>query len=218
MASRLSFVENFAQPVLLNASIGLNSNLNFELQGTNAANANSTFATGGGNIIATAGANNDQMIIVPHLDTAQSSWAGVTWTSAGEPSFKASIRITGTATVTHCAGFRATATLDVATDDDKIIFRHAAATDGSWHVVESIGGVDVDTTTSISITTGNVDLAIMVNASRVAFCYINGVLVRVSSALTAGSLGVPMIGVQANAVAARNIRLHRLGCAINPVA
>ncbi len=219
MAIRKGFVENFYQRALLNGSVGIAANTNFEILGTSAADADSVLATGGGNKLSTAGQANDQIIVVPHLDAGQSDWAGITWLGNGELDYKLNIRVVTTAATIFAAGFRATATLDVGTDNDKVIFRHAAATDGNWHIVESLANADTDTDTGVAFAAGNVELVISIGPQRRTKFYINGVLVRQSSIqLAATTLGVPMFGIQNTGVAVSTFNAQRLGCGINPVA
>ena len=53
------------------------ANKNFETLGTNMTTALTTFsATHGGILMTTAGADQDQAILLPHLDTNQTSWSG----------------------------------------------------------------------------------------------------------------------------------------------
>ena len=51
----------------------------FEVLGTNASSDDVTFNAEGGLVIETDGGDNDQVIILPHLDANQSAWAQVTW-------------------------------------------------------------------------------------------------------------------------------------------
>ena len=56
------------------------ANRNFETLGTNMTTALTTFsATHGGILMTTAGADQDQAILLPHLDTNQTSWSGTKW-------------------------------------------------------------------------------------------------------------------------------------------
>jgi len=72
--------ENFNQRPGLNTNIGVTFNLDFEILGTSAAEADVTWgATVGGIEMKTNGADNDQVIILPHLDTLQTAWANVKW-------------------------------------------------------------------------------------------------------------------------------------------
>ena len=56
------------------------ANKNFEVLGTNMTSALSTRnATAAGITLTTAGADQDQAIVLPHLDSNQSSWTGTKW-------------------------------------------------------------------------------------------------------------------------------------------
>jgi hypothetical protein len=131
------FDNQFFQPALLNGSIGVNANLDFELGGVNAADVNSTLGTNGGNVLATAGASGDQVIVSPHQDTNQSSLNSIVWSTVRRPiqfrcAFRAAASLSGVPVgaiddTTSCFGLRPTITgaaaFDTGTDDDKVIIR-----------------------------------------------------------------------------------------------
>lgn len=228
----MTLVDNFAQRPLLNASIGVAANLNWELTGTNAADAGSTFNAGAGVNLATAGADNDQIIVVPHQDTNQ-AWHGVANVfDTDQPMvFRWRFRtVASVATMTICFGVRPLATLQgganalaVTTDADALLFRAATATDTVFNVITAIG--NTDTVTALGTTPADAtvaasttyDFSFELNLDRTGVVKLNGIPMATTAALTANTiLGVPFFGIQANSAAAKNIRLLQMSCAIVP--
>jgi hypothetical protein len=180
----------------------------FEVLGTNGTSALSTYYAEGGITFTTAGADNDQMILVPHLDANQSAWEQVTWGTDQETIWECALRTTATITsMTIWAGLKLTNTSVTATDNDQAFFRYAAATNsGKWQAIHSIGGTNTATDTGIAVAASTVyRLRVAIDASRIARFYINGVLVSTSTALTDATDLKPYVGVQANTGAARSI-------------
>lgn len=215
MVNRTMLKEQFLQVPLLNGSIGVAANLNFEIVGTNAADAGSTFSDGGGTLQTTAGASGDQQIITPHLDTKQSSWAATKWNTNDRPIFEANIKTAASiADIVIWAGLKLTNTSVTATDNDQAMFRFAPATNsGKFEAISSATGVDTakDTGVTVAASTGY-HLMIKVDAARIPRFYINGVLVSTGAALTANVDLIPYVGVQASAVAAKALTTRALGC------
>ena len=101
-ARRVYFDEWFLQRPGLNANIDQVStvevqralNRNWEALGTNMTTALATFATTSAGILATtAGADQDQAILTPHLDTAATAWAGTKWGTENETHFETSVML-----------------------------------------------------------------------------------------------------------------------------
>ena len=100
-ARRYYLEEWFKQRPQMNASLAsateatrVVANRDFETLGTNMTNALTTFSsTHGGILMTTAGADQDQAILVPHVDTAQSAWDDVTWGTENSVEWEASISI-----------------------------------------------------------------------------------------------------------------------------
>ena len=97
---RFYLEEWFLQRPGLNANIDQAStvevqralNRNWEALGTNMTTALCTFNTTSAGIVATtAGADQDQAIITPHLDTAATAWAGCLWGTENQVHFETSI-------------------------------------------------------------------------------------------------------------------------------
>jgi hypothetical protein len=102
-ARRVYFDEWFLQRPGLNANIDQVStvevqralNRNWEALGTNVTTALVTFAsTSAGVLATTAGADQDQAILTPHLDTAATAWAGTKWGTENEVHWETSIHVT----------------------------------------------------------------------------------------------------------------------------
>ena len=188
----------------------------FEVGGTNATSALSTFYAEGGILFTTAGADLDQMILIPHLDANQSAWAQVTWGTDQETEWEA--RITTAALITTCtiwAGLKLTNTSVSATDANQVFFRYQNGVNGGrFQAVSSIAGVDVEADTGIEVAINtNYHLRISIDNLRVARFYIDGKIVATSGVLTDAIDLIPYIGVQAGAVAARALRIR--DCAIS---
>jgi hypothetical protein len=177
----------------------------FELQGTNAASSSSSFNAEGGIDLTTAGADGDQVILAPHVDTNQSAWNLVTWGTDKSVAWECWIETGASiANAVIWAGLKLTNTSVTATDDDQVFFRYEDdVNDGEWEAVSSIGGTDDEHDTGIAVAADTVyHLQIVIDATRVARFYINGTLVETTDALTDATDLVPYIGVEADGAAA----------------
>lgn len=184
----------------------------FEVLGTNGTSALSTFYAEGGITFTTAGADNDQMILVPHLDTNQTAWSNVTWGTDKETIWGAHIS-TGSAITAEIvwAGLKLTNTSTTATDDNQAFFRFTPATNGGrWQAIYSISGTDTAVDTGITVAASTkYRFRIAIDSARLARFYINEELVATSTALTDAIDLTPYIGVAATgAAAAKVIYIH----------
>lgn len=204
------FIENWLKKPALNAVIAgwsagdvpyTIANRNFEVLGTNMTTALATFALGGGITLTTAGADNDQGIVTPHLDTAQSAWAVAgTWGSENSPRMEVLIKTAASvAAISIWAGFKLTNTPTVATDDDQVFLKFATtegttgASTSKWNVFTSRAGTDVvDVASNLPAVAASTfyRLVLEVDENRRPAAYI-GV------GLTAPMVAVPMINGQA---------------------
>jgi hypothetical protein len=212
-------------------------NRNFEILGTNGTSALATFDHDHtGATLTTDAADNDSMIIVPHLDTKQSSW-GVAGQFDSQKSVEWSTAITTGAAITTTgiwAGLKLTNTPVYATDTDQIYFIYdatddsgALTTNANLHVVHSIAGADHITDLGIAVAVNTTyHLHIKIAADRTATVYVDGTQYSLTSATTAGGVAtgagtvasaalttnkplIPYIGVIARAgSAARALRVH----------
>lgn len=182
----------------------------FEVLGTNGTSALSTFYAEGGITFTTAGADNDQMILVPHLDANESAWTQVTWGTDQETQWECHIKTAASiADMTIWAGLKLTNTSVTATDNDQAFFRYASATNsGKWQAINSIDGTDTATDSGVTVAaTTFYRLRVNIDSSRIARFYINGTLVATSAALKDATDLIPYIGVQANTGAAKAINI-----------
>jgi len=209
-----ALVEPYIQRPGLNASVGVAFNLNFEILGTNAAEANVTFDTGRAGIkCATAGADNDQLIVLPHLDTNQTAWTGTPWGTENQVIWEAIITSGDDITtgVLYWAGLKLTSDPTVATDDDQVYFRFSTDdSDTNWELVYSIGDVDTTADSGIAVAADTqYKLRIELDSSRKAHFYINDTEVGISTALTNDINLIPYVGIQALSGTAEFLILQR---------
>jgi hypothetical protein len=182
----------------------------FEVLGTNADTSTVTFNAEGGVKLTTKTSANDQVIVLPHLDTSQSGWTQITWGTDQETQYEAHIK-TGAAitSTTIWVGLKLTNTSVTATDDDQVFVRYDSATNsGKWQAIDSIGGTDVATDTGITVVLSTeYHIRIAIDSSRIARVYINGQLVRTTTPLTDATDFKPYVGVQTTTTAAKHILL-----------
>lgn len=179
------------------------ANKDFEVLGTNATTALVTFSTTeGGILLTTAGADNDSIIILPHLNTNQSAWQVVEWGTENQVVWEATLR-TGAAvsTVTLWAGLKLTNTDVIATDNDQCFFRFDTdASDVNWQCVTSRSGTDVTVDSGVAVAASTVyRLRIIIDSARRPHFFINGIEVgnstTGSAALTNDIDLIPYVGV-----------------------
>lgn len=190
----------------------------FEILGTNAVSSCTSHYAEGGITLTTTTASGDQVIVLPHLDAEQGGWGLTTWGTDKQTIWEC--RIATAAAITSeiiWAGLKLTNTSVVATDDHQVFFRYEAGVNsGKWQVIYSIGGTDttVDAGVTVAVSTAY-HLKVIIDASRIARCYINGALVATSTALTDATDLIPYIGIQTATTAAKT--LYVTGQAISRV-
>ena len=180
-------------------------NYDWEVAGTNMTSALVTFgATTGGILATTAGADQDQAIICPHLDNdgtadtgAITGWSGVQWGTENQVHWETSIRMPAIDNQNVWAGLKLTNAPELATDDDQAFFNFLTDADNSGqsfddftklHFVYSVGGTDYISVLPITIAANtNYHLKIKIDSDRKATIYVNGIQYNVSN--TAGSTG-----------------------------
>ena len=172
-------------------------NRNWEALGTNVTTALVTFATTSAGILATtAGADQDQAIITPHLDTAATAWAGCLWGTENSVHFETSIMLPALDNQKVWAGLKLTNDQLIATDDDQAYFKYQTDATNSeafsdfsvWHFVHSIGGTDYITALPVTVAANTpYHLKIEIDSDRKATCFVNGIQYNITS--TAGSTG-----------------------------
>ncbi len=176
-----------------------------ELVGTNAASANSSLSAEGGIDLVTTGADNDQVILVPHELADACAWntAGSTYRTDREAEFECGLILPSALTnMTIMAGFKTDdgpADL-LLTDTGLLCFNYNTGdSDATWGVVGDVaaGSGDVDVDTGVTLVAGAaVHFKVAYDRLGVGRCYIDGQLVH-SFDMTGGvDLQVPFIGVQ----------------------
>jgi len=162
--NRYYLSEYFTQLPALNAGIAnVTANKDFEILGTNVSSDDITFSTTeGGAQLQTDGADNDQVIVLPHLDASQSAWTGINWGTENQTHWACAIRtganIADIADMSFWAGLKLTNTPVYATDDDQAYFLYssnddmgALTTNGNLHFVYSVAGTDYITDLGIAV-------------------------------------------------------------------
>jgi len=215
----------------------------FEALGTNMTSALVTFgATTGGILATTAGADADQAILAPHLDTAATAWASTLWGTENSVHFETSLQIPALDNQKVWAGLKLTNDQLVATDDDQAYFKYQtdatnseAFTDyAKWHFVHSIGGTDYISVLPITVAINTpYHFKIEVDSDRKASIFVNGIQYNVTT--TAASTGgtavttgttptaaltddvdlIPYVGIEAGAAAAEAVNVHYVACSRN---
>jgi len=173
------------------------ANKDFEILGSNMTTALVTFnTTDAGIMITTAGTDEDQAIIAPHLDTNQTAWASTVWGSENSVQWECNITTVTITDVKIWAGIKLTNDQLVATDDDQAYFKFQTDATNSeaftdyevLHFVYSVGGTDYITALPITIAAGTkYHLKIVIDANRQATIYVNGTQYNIAN--TAGSTG-----------------------------
>jgi len=205
-ARRVYLDEWFLQRPGLNANIDQVStvevqralNRNWEALGTNMTTALCTFAgTSGGVKATTAGADQDQAILTPHLDTAATAWAGCLWGTENETHWETSIQLPAIDNQNVWAGLKLTNAPELATDDDQAYFQFLTDADNSGqaftdftklHFIHSVGGTDYISQLPITVAANTIyHLKIEIDSNRKAAIFVNGVQYNVAT--TAGSTG-----------------------------
>lgn len=233
---RLVLNEEFHQRALLNATLALpEANKSWELRGTNATDAGSTFHVGGGNTLTTGALANDQAIVWPHLGggPAQSAFAATQWDADNELAMKVILRTGAAADITDVilgAGYKIGLVLDVGTDADQIwvgfdpagTLTPVGGDPANFAVVLSRTGLvpaDIQYDTGIAVAADTTyRITIWEQADRTVRIYIDGVLVTTTAVMSAAALTTmkPFAGVQATAgAAARAITVRRVACSMN---
>ena len=250
-ARRVYFDEWFLQRPGINADIDQVStvevqralNRNWEALGTNVTTALVTFAsTSAGVLATTAGADQDQAILTPHLDTAATAWAGTKWGTENETHFETSIMLPAIDNQKVWAGLKLTNDQLVATDANQVFFKYQTDATNSeafsdysyWHFVHSIGGTDYISQLPITVAANTpYHLKITIDSNRKASIFVNGQQYNVTS--TSGSTGgtavttgttksaaltddvdfIPYVGIEAGAAAAEAVNVHYVCCSRN---
>ncbi len=209
---------------------------NFEVLGTNMTTALCTFdTTRAGLTITTAGADQDQAIIAPHLDTAFTAWTGVLWGSENQTEWECSVSTNAIDNQKWWAGLKLTNDQLVATDANQAYFKFQTDATNSeaftdftlLHFVHSIGGTDYISALPITVAANTTyQLRIKIDSDRKLSMFVNGIQYSITT--TSGSTGgtavakgttksaamtddidfIPYIGIEAGAGAAEALDVH----------
>lgn len=187
----------------------------FEVLGTNMTTALCTFDAEGWLKLTTAGANNDQAILCPHLDTNMTAWSAFTWGTDQETEVVFRLR-TGSAVTAQkiVVGLKLTNALDLSTDANSVHFKYdtgGAVSTTKWTTISSIANTDVETDSGIAVAADTTYiLRILIDANRIARFYINGEKVYESTALTDAIDLIPYAGIQALTGAAKHFKINKV--------
>ena len=224
-ASRYYLDEWFLQRPGLNANIDQVStvevqralNRNWEALGTNVTTALVTFATTSAGVLATtAGADQDQAILTPHLDTAATAWAGCLWGTENEVHWETSIMLPAIDNQNVWAGLKLTNAPELATDDDQAYFNFLTDADNSGqsfsdftklHFIYSVGGTDYISQLPITVAANTpYHLKLEIDSDRKATIFVNGIQYNVTQ--TSGSTGgTAVTSVQPGTAATKSLAL-----------
>lgn len=173
------------------------ANKDFEVLGTNMTTALATFdTTRAGITITTAGADEDQAIIAPHLDANQTAWASYLWGTENQVEWECSISTNAIDNQKVWAGLKLTNDQLVATDDDQLFFKFQTDATNSevftdytlLHFIHSIGDTDYISALPITVAANTTyHLKIVIDSDRKATIFVNGIQYNVTT--TAGSTG-----------------------------
>ena len=170
--------------------------------GTNATSALSTFSTGGGLPLTTAGASADQEIIR---------------SKAVALAFRCRLKTGASiADVRIVAGLFLTVAQPFAegTDNDAIFFTFADASSANFRLCYNVGGTDAALDSGLAVAASTTyDLMITVSADRIVTFFIDDKIrgTSGSTALTADIDLLPFIGVEARATAAKACTIRGFG-------
>jgi len=178
-------------------STAVGKNVNFEVLGTNMTTALATRnATVAAVTLTTAGADQDQAILAPHLDSGQTAWTGVVWGTENQTEWEALVRTSSAIDNQKIwAGLKLTNDQLPQTDADQAYFYFATdATNGQLiddygplYFIHSNNGTDYLTNLGITVAADtNYHLKISIDSDRKPSVFVNGRQYSVTtSAITA---------------------------------
>ena len=200
------------------------TNKHFEISGTNASNDDVTFSADFAGIqLQTDNAINDQVIILPHLDTNQTAWTNIKWGTTHQLEWETAIETDSSiANMCFWAGLKLSNVPTYATNDDQAYFLYSTNSTGGGTLanysnlffVYSIGGTDYVTDLGIAVEASKMyKLRISIDGNRQVAVYVNGVQYGLtttdsttgttqsnsnilSKALTIDQYLIPYVGVQ----------------------
>jgi len=190
-------------------------NRSFEILGTNHTSALATYsATVAGMAMTTATADQDRMIVAPHLDTKQGAWAGTKWGTENQVHWECSIRTSSAIDNQWIwAGLKLTNVVELATDANSAFFSFGTDADNAGqtftdftklHFSHSIANTDYISQLPITVAADtNYHLKIVFDSDRKLTIYVNGIQYNITS--TSGSTGgTAVTAVQPGTVATKS--------------
>jgi len=211
------------------------ANKDFEIVGTDVANATVRFDTGGygGINLITHNSANDQVIVRPHVDTNQTIWNAAQFLTQKQIIWEGAIQSgSSVADASFWAGIKKTNDAAYATDDDQAYFLYSAddtqgalTTNANLHFIYSVGDTDYITDLGVAVAADTVyRLRIEIDINRQVSVFVNDVQYGLVTSATAGGAtqsvattkslamtsGVPLIpfvGVETLTTAAKTIIL-----------
>ena len=179
-------------------STGVGKSVNFEVLGTNMTTALATRnATVAAVTLTTAGADEDQAILAPHLDSGQTAWTGVKWGTENQVTWEALVRTSSAIDNQKIwAGLKLTNDQVVATDANQAFFKFQTDSTNSesftdfekLHFVHSIANTDYISRLPITVAAStNYHLKISFDSDRKLSIFVNGVQYNITA--TSGSTG-----------------------------
>ena len=189
------------------------ANRDFETLGTNYTTALTTFsATQAGIVMTTATADQDQGILLPHLDTTQTAWSGTKWGTENQVEWECSISLPALDNQKVWAGLKLTNDQLPQTDADQAYFYYASDADNGqalstfspWYFIQSVNGTDYLTNTGISVAADTMyHFKISIDSDRKPSIFVNGVQYSVTtSAITAFDGSTEVTGTTQATIAA----------------
>ena len=161
------------------------ANKNFETLGTNYTTALTTFsATQAGIVMTTATADQDQGILLPHLDTNQTAWSGTKWGTENQVEWECSISLPALDNQKVWAGLKLTNDQLPQTDADQAYFYYACdgtngqalSTFSPWYFIQSVNGTDYLTNLGITAAADTMyHFKISIDSDRKPSIFVNGV-------------------------------------------
>tara|TARA_R110000824_G_scaffold88529_1_gene217550 strand:+ start:171 stop:1067 length:897 start_codon:yes stop_codon:yes gene_type:complete len=212
------------------------ANKDFETLGTNYTTALTTFAaTSAGILMTTATADQDQALLLPHLDTNQTAWSGTKWGTENQVEWECSFQIAQTDNEKVWCGLKLTNDQLIATDANQAFFKFATdATNGEsldsttkWHFVHSIADTDYISVLPVTVAANTpYHFRIKFDSDRKMEIFLNGVQYDITT--TSGSTGgtavvagtaksaamtndvdlIPYIGIENGDAAAAVLNVH----------
>ena len=173
-------------------------NQDFEVLGTNMTTALAAFDADYAAVkLTTAGADQDQAILTPHLDTTASAWSNIKWGTENQVEWECVISTAAIDNQKIWAGLKLTNDQLVVTDADQaFFFFRTDTTNGEFQVdyttlyfAYSVGGVDYVTDLGITVAANTrYHLQIKIDSDRKISGFVNGVQYGLNNTSPSGAV------------------------------